>query len=67
MRADPEAGNGCTILAATMIFDTDDIGYPPEWIEDDVPCPRTNPRCTAFVLEGSDIGPIEDVRQERLL
>jgi len=34
----------CKIPMLTMTFDEDEIGYPPEWVEDD---DGSNPRCTA--------------------
>jgi hypothetical protein len=42
-RADPEGGDGCAILAATLALDIDHPDYPAQWIwgEDG------QPRCTA--------------------
>lgn len=41
--------DGCAIIAATMMLDKDDPGYPKEWVADDG---FRNPRCTAFEAEG---------------
>lgn len=41
------AGRLCKILAATMIFDIGERGYPKEWVRDVGEWPG-NPRCTAF-------------------
>lgn len=48
-RDDPDSGDGCPILGATMIFNIDDEEYPVEWIEDD----KGEARCTAFEPMGS--------------
>ena len=42
-----QAGEGCGILSATMIYDTEDDEYPEEWVSDD-DVGLVNPRCTAF-------------------
>lgn len=44
----------CEIIGRTMALDVDELGYPTEWIRDVGPWPG-NPRCTAFVPEGSGI------------
>lgn len=41
---DYEAGMYCPIIAASMAFDVDDEGYPPEWTHDR----NGQPCCTAF-------------------
>lgn len=45
-REDPDAGDGCEIVAATFRFDVNHPDYPKEWIEDE-----KGPRCTAFTTD----------------
>ena len=49
-RENPDSGDGCPIVASTMIYDITDDEYPIEWIEDD---DGGNPRCTAFTDDPS--------------
>lgn len=42
-----DAEDGCTIIAASMMFEPKESGYPKEWIADDA-CGLENPRCTAL-------------------
>jgi hypothetical protein len=43
-----------------MAFDVSEPGYPPEWISEP---DGTFPRCTAFEIDGQDIGRIEHPNQ----
>jgi hypothetical protein len=49
-RDNPDSGDGCSIVASTMIFNIDEPEYPKEWIQND---DGSNPRCTAFTTEPS--------------
>jgi hypothetical protein len=49
-RNNPDSGDGCPIVAATLIFDIHESEYPKEWIEDD---DGSNPRCTAFTTDAT--------------
>ncbi len=44
----PDAADGCPIVAATFRFEVDHPDYPKEWIEDE-----KGPRCTAFTTDPS--------------
>ena len=46
----------CNIIAATMAFQVDEDGYPQEWQYGE----DGQPRCTAFVPDGSAIPPQRD-------
>jgi hypothetical protein len=56
-RADPDSGDGCPIVAATMIFNINEEEYPKEWIEDNN---GGNARCTAFTTD-----PLKPVRCDK--
>lgn len=43
VKDNPDEDQGCEILMMTMALDTDDEGYPSEWVQD-----HNGPRCTAF-------------------
>lgn len=58
-----EYGNGCPILARTMIYDIKDPEYPTEWVVDDNDIFDT--RCTAFSDE--DPPPFVDPNQLSML
>ncbi len=45
----PDAADGCPIVAATFRFEIDHPEYPKEWIEDE-----KGPRCTAFTTDPSN-------------
>jgi len=46
-----DGDDGCQIILASMTFDTEEEGYPKEWISDDA-VGLINPRCTAFERSG---------------
>jgi hypothetical protein len=46
-----EDGDGCEIAARSLIFDTDEEGYPTEWRYDE----KGEPTCTAFVALGKPV------------
>jgi hypothetical protein len=62
-RAEPDAEDGCEIIANAMAYDIGDANYPREWIED-----AQGPRCTAFAEDRIEHeGPIWDARQMDML
>jgi hypothetical protein len=45
-----DVDENCPILAATLVYQVGDEGYPNEWVQDEgVPC------CTAFLAIGDDV------------
>ncbi len=53
-------GDSCPIAAATMAFEKSEPGYPPEWVSEP---DGSYPRCTAFEIDGADVGRIEHPNQ----
>lgn len=50
-RENPDAADGCDILARTLAFDTNDEHYPEEWTYN----AEEVPICTAFIPEGDKL------------
>lgn len=50
-QANPDAADGCPIVAATFVYDVTDPNYPKEWTYDK----KGEPCCTAFVPIGEPI------------
>ena len=53
-RETEDGADACQIATKTLFLDTDDPGYPREWIYDRMPPLLCNARCTAFEEESSD-------------
>jgi hypothetical protein len=58
----------CDILSRTLLYNIDNLEYPTEWVEDDVPYSQdTQPRCAAFLPIGdASSSYVEDERQGEL-